>query len=117
MREQVKDKGRLEHILEAINNALDFIGNVSFEEYQTNTILRFAVVKCVEIVGEASYKLTNEFREQHFEIEWRNIISMRHILVHGYYQTEDKIVWDTVKNYLPILKEQIQAIYENEFLR
>jgi uncharacterized protein with HEPN domain len=70
--------------LEAIDNVLEFTGNVSFEEYKTNTILRFAVIKCVEIVGEASYKLTNEFREQHFEIEWRNIISMRHILVHGY---------------------------------
>jgi len=39
---------------------------------------------------------------------------MRHILVHGYYQTEDFIVWDTVKNYLPLLKEQIQKLYDNE---
>ena len=112
MREIIKDRGRLEHILEAIEMALEFTENVNFEEYKTNAMLRYAVVKCVEIVGEASYKLTNEFRNQHPEIEWRDIISMRHILVHGYYQTEDKIVWDSVKNYLPLLKEKIKTIYE-----
>ena len=110
MRETIRDKGRLEHILEAIEKALEFTENVSFEEYKTNTMLRYAVVKCVEIVGEASYKLTNEIREQHPEINWRDIITMRHILVHGYYQTEDKIVWDVVKDYLPLLKEQIRKI-------
>jgi uncharacterized protein with HEPN domain len=114
MREKIKDKGRLEHILDAIDKALEFTENVNFEEYKRNTILRFAVVKCVEIVGEASYKLSNEFRTQHPEIEWRDIISMRHILVHGYYQTADGIVWDTVKNYLPTLKEQIKTIYDKE---
>jgi uncharacterized protein with HEPN domain len=71
-------------------------------------------VKCVEIIGEASYKLTNEFREQHPNIEWNKIIAMRHILVHGYYQTEDKFVWDTVKISLPILKEKIKTIYDDE---
>jgi len=115
MREIIRDRGRLLHILDAIEKALEFTENVSFEEYKTNAILRYAVVKCVEIIGEASYKLTNEFRKQYFEIDWRNIISMRHILVHGYYQTEDKIVWDTVKNYLPLLKEQIKSIYEKEW--
>ena len=114
MREKVRDRDRLGHILEAIEKANEFTENVSFEEYKTNTLLRYAVVKCVEIVGEASYKLTNEIREQYSEIEWRDIISMRHILVHGYYKTEDKIIWDTVKNYFPPLKKQIQTLYDNE---
>jgi uncharacterized protein with HEPN domain len=74
-------------------------------------LLRYGVTKSVEIIGEASYKLTNEFRAQHPEIEWRDIISMRHILVHGYYQTSDSVVWNTVKNYLPTLQKQIQTIY------
>ena len=110
MREIARDKGRLEHIFEAIEKALEFTENVSFDEYKTNTMLRYAVIKCLEIVGEASYKLTNEFREQHREIEWKKIIAMRHILVHGYYQIEDAIVWETTKNYLPLLKEQIRKI-------
>jgi len=83
MREEIKDKSRLEHILESIYKALEFTENVSFDEYKSNAMLRYAVVKCVEIVGEASYKLSNEFRAKHPEIEWREIIAMRHILVHG----------------------------------
>ena len=98
MREQIRDKGRLEHILDATEKVLDFTENVSFDEYKTNIMLRYAVVKCLEIVGEASYKLTCEFREKHSDIAWNKIIAMRHILVHGYYQTEDSIVWDTIKN-------------------
>jgi len=113
MREQIRDKNRLEHILDAIEKALTFTENVNFDDYKDNALLRYGVVKCVEIVGEASYKLTKEFREQYSEIEWRDIISMRHILVHGYYQTKDEVVWDTVKNYFPHLKEQMQQLYNN----
>jgi len=112
MREKIRDKGRLQHILDAIKKALEFTENVGFDEYVANTLLKYAVVKCVEIIGEASYKLTKEFRGQHPEIEWDKIIAMRHILVHGYYQTEDKFVWDTVKKSLPHLKEQIKKIFE-----
>ncbi|MDR2556280.1 MAG: DUF86 domain-containing protein [Bacteroidales bacterium] len=114
MREQVRDKGRLEHILDNIDKALEFTKDVTFEDYKTNVILRYAVVKCVEIIGEASYMLTKEFREKHSEVEWRKIIAMRHILVHGYYQTSDDFVWNVVKNNLPLLKENIQVIYEQQ---
>jgi len=113
MRERIRDKSRLLHILDAIEKALNFTKNVSFDEFVANIMLKYAVIKCVEIIGEASYKLTKGFREQYSEIEWNKIISMRHILVHGYYQTEDIFVWDTVKKSLPILKEQIQKIYDN----
>jgi uncharacterized protein with HEPN domain len=114
MRERIKDKGRLLHILDAIEKAIVFTENVSYEEYVKNVLLKYAVVKCVEIVGEASYKLTKELREQYPEIQWNKIIAMRHILVHDYYQMEDIFVWDTVKKSLPPLKEQIKIIYEKE---
>jgi len=114
MREKIKDKGRLLHILDAIEKAIKFTENVTYEEYIANVLLKYAVVKCVEIVGEASYKLTKELREQHPEIEWNKIVAMRHILVHDYYQMEDIFVWNTVKESLPLLKEQIKIIYEND---
>jgi len=110
MRDKIKDKGRLLHILDAIEKSLNFTENVNFDEFVTNIMLKYAVIKCVEIIGEASYKLTKEFREQYSEIEWHKIIAMRHILVHGYYQTEDIFVWDTIKKSLPLLKEQLKNI-------
>ena len=63
MREKPKDNTRLRHMLEAINNVIEFTTDVTFEEYSRNKILRFAVIKNLEIVGEAAYLITKEFRE------------------------------------------------------
>ena len=112
MREQIKDKGRLEHILQSIDNIFEFTENVTFEDFIANKMLKFAVVKNIEIIGEASYMLTNELREKHKEVEWDIIIKMRHVLVHGYYQIEDKFAWFVVQNDLLPLKEKIKSIYE-----
>ena len=113
MREQIRDKSRLEHILEAINYIIEFTNGIDFEEFRMNKMLLFAVVKNFEIIGEASYKLTNDFKNNHSEIEWEKIISMRHILVHGYYDVDERIVWDTVEN-LSDFKKQIEVLYDNE---
>ena len=83
MREKPKDNTRLRHMLEAINNVIEFTTDVTFEEYSRNKILRFAVIKNLEIVGEAAYLITKEFREEHQEIAWNEVIGMRHVLVHG----------------------------------
>ena len=111
MRERIRDKGRLEHILESINYVIEFLNGVEFEDFLKNKILQFAVVKNLEIIGEASYKLTNEFRDDHPEIEWKKIIAMRHVLVHGYYDTNETTVWETAKS-LPAFREKIQKIYD-----
>jgi len=113
MREQVRDKNRLEHILEAIENVFEFTNSIDYKHFTINKMLKFAVIKNIEIIGEAGYKLTKSFREKHNEINWEVIIKMRHILVHGYYQLEDCIAWEVVQKDLEPLKKQIQKIYEN----
>jgi uncharacterized protein with HEPN domain len=75
-------------------------------------MMRFAVVKNLEIVGEASYMLTKELKEKHTEIDWKELISMRHVMVHGYYLIRDEKVWAMVANKLPRLKEQIKQILD-----
>ncbi|MDR2556957.1 MAG: DUF86 domain-containing protein [Bacteroidales bacterium] len=112
MREQVRDKGRLEHILQSIENIFQFTAGVSFDDFKSNKMMRFAVIKNLEIIGEASWKLTNELREAHSEIEWRKITGMRHVLVHGYYQIEDMFAWEIIEKDLQPLKEKIEAIYK-----
>ncbi|MCR5550524.1 MAG: DUF86 domain-containing protein [Bacteroidales bacterium] len=108
MREQVRDQGRLEHILNAINTIETFIKEQTFDSFSTNAMMYFAVVKNIEIIGEAAYMLTKEFRETHLEVEWQDIISMRHVLVHGYYQISKEEVWDTATQNIPPLKLQIE---------
>ena len=104
MREKPKDDTRLRDMLEAINNVIEFTTDVTFEEYSRNKILRFAVIKNLEIVGEAAYLITKEFREEHQEI------GMRHVLVHGYYQIRDEIVWGTIQTDLFPLKDKIERL-------
>ena len=108
MREKPKDINRLSHIIEAIDNLFEFTEGISFDEYKGNKILRFAIIKNLEIIGEAAYLLTNEFKEKHPEVEWKVIIGMRHVLVHGYYQISDEMVWATIQTALLPLKEKVE---------
>ena len=110
MREKPRDKERLLHIIEAIDNIFEFVENKSFATYQSDKILRFAVIKNLEIVGEAAYLLTKDFKQKNSSVEWAEIIGMRHILVHGYYQIKDEIVWATIESELLPLKEKVSAL-------
>lgn len=99
-------------MLEAMGNIFEFIGKLSFEDYSQNKMMRFAVVKNLEIVGEAAYLLSKPFKEQHTEVLWDDIIAMRHVLVHGYHQIKDIRVWNTIKNDLPPLQTQLQEMLQ-----
>ena len=110
MREEVRDRGRLEHMLKAIENVEEFTENISLEEFLKSKVLFFAVVKNIEIVGEATYMLTKEFKQSHTSVPWLVIEKMRHVLVHGYYSVSPEKVWETVQTDLPVLKQQIEAL-------
>lgn len=108
MREAIKDKGRLEHILKSVNIILDNKDRFTFEQIKSDPIIFFGFVKQVEIIGEAVYMLTKEFRQSHPEVEWDVIEGMRHILVHGYYQIKPEQLWLTIENDIPALKPHIE---------
>lgn len=107
MREYVRDRERLEHMVEAIDRILDFAVGKTKEDLETDTLKYYGVVKNIEIVGEAAYKLTNAFCRQHPETPWKHITRMRHILVHDYYQISPLEVWKVIAEDLPPLREQI----------
>lgn len=108
MRELARDKGRLQDMIEAANNVAEFVAGVSFDQFVNNKMLFFAVMKNVEIIGEAAYMLTKEFQESHPQVRWAVIVKMRHVIVHGYAKVSPEILWDTAVNDVPILKAQIQ---------
>lgn len=108
MREKPRDIGRLEHILIAIDNVIEFRQGLTFEEFQSNKIVFFAIVKNIEIIGEAVYMLSKEFKEAHPELPWIDIANMRHVLVHDYYQITPSRVWDTATNDVVELRPYIE---------
>lgn len=112
MREKIKDKGRLEHILSSINILLSNKDRYTFDEMSTDPIIFYGFVKHVEIIGEAVYMLTKEFRNEHPEIDWEIIEGMRHVLVHGYYKIKPKQLWNTIEHDIPFLKPYIEKYYK-----
>ena len=107
MREPIRDKERLFHILRSIGDVEEFSKGFDMNTLPENKLHYYAVVKAVEIIGEASYMLSTEFKESHHDTPWKMIAGMRHYIVHEYYQVDSKIIWEVITHDLPQLKEQI----------
>ena len=110
MREPERDPGRLRDIIEAANHIASFTEGYSQEELAVDKLRYFAVVKNVEIIGEAAFMLSPEFKNSHCEIPWEDIIRMRHVLVHGYATILPELLWNTALIDVPQLKKEIEAI-------
>ena len=113
MRESIRDKERLAHILQSINVLLESKERHQYEEVVNDPILFYGFVKHVEIIGEAVYMLTKEFRAEHDELPWDDIERMRHVLVHGYYRIKPEQLWETVENDIPPMKPHIEKMLED----
>lgn len=107
MREQPRDLERLQHMLDAIDDIAEFVENKTFEDFKSTKMLKHAIFRNLTIIGEAANLLTKEYKDAHSVIEWHKIIGMRHVLVHGYYDADDKIVWQTVTEDLPKLRAML----------
>ncbi len=112
MREAIRDIDRLRHIDECIEHINDYLNGKSFEDMKGNTMCFHAVVYNIMILGEAANLLTKDFRDNHPEVPWRDIVDMRNVLVHGYITTNAMLIWDTYTNDLPLLKKQITQYIE-----
>ena len=109
MRERARDKGRLEDILEYSDNTTQFVQGVSYKEFVLDKLKFYAVMKNVEVVGEAAFMLTKAFKAAHPETPWRMIESMRHILVHDYAHVISETLYDTAVNSIPELRKQVEG--------
>ena len=107
MREPLRDKTRLEHILEAIERLEKYAGSLSREELEADVLRYYGIVKNIEIIGEAANMLSTPFKEAHQEVEWRPISNMRNFLVHEYFQVDNDTVWAVIHSDIVDLKKYI----------
>lgn len=108
MREQLKDRKRLEHILAAIDRVVRYTNGKTFDDLIEDDMMYYAVVKNIEMMGEAANMLTTEFQNAHPETPWKMVKGMRNYIVHEYFQIDNNVVWDVVSNELNPLREQIE---------
>ncbi len=107
-----RDEAYLRHILEAISDIRQFIEGISEEAFMKNKEKQYAVLRALEIIGEATKNLSEKLKVEHPEIPWKDIAGMRNKLIHQYFGVKMELVWETVKSKLPELERQILKILE-----
>ena len=103
------DRLRLQHMLDAGREAVRFARGKTRGDLDRDRVLVLALVKLIEIVGEAASRVTAERQQAHPDIPWRDIVAMRNRLIHGYFDIDLDRVWDTVTDDLPPLLDQLEA--------
>jgi uncharacterized protein with HEPN domain len=108
------DLSRLKHILDACREALTFVKGQSKEDLQNNRMLALALVKELEIIGEAANSISMDCQLRYPMIPWKDMIGMRNRLVHAYFGINYDVVWQTVWENLPLLQVDVERIIEQE---
>lgn len=109
MREVARDRERLIHIKEAISRINRYIAEIDLEHLLDDDMRYYAVVKNIEIIGEAANMLTDEFKSTHQTTPWKMIIGMRNYIIHEYFQVKFGVVKEVLTLDLPELEKQIDA--------
>ena len=97
------DAIRMLHMLDAAREAISFSRGRTRNDLDSDKMLTFALVRAIEIVGEAASKITAQTRAEFPEMPWRDIVGMRNRIIHAYFDIDLDRVWDTVKMDLPVL--------------
>jgi uncharacterized protein with HEPN domain len=113
MRNELGDKIRLQHILDAIDEIHKYLIAADISVFLENSMMRFACIKQMEIIGEASNHLSAELKSKFSDIEWAQIVGMRNVFAHEYFGIDSSLVWEIIKNDIPELKEKIEHILKS----
>ena len=100
----------VEDILDAMSKAENLLKGVSFSQFETDYRVNFAVVRALEIIGEAAKRLPEDLRQRYPDIPWKGMAGMRDRIIHGYDDVDLQIVWDVVKRDIPQIKPKIERI-------
>jgi len=110
MRGKYGDQVRLRHILDAILEIESYLDKADFSVFMENSMMRFACIKQMEIIGEASNHISSETKLKFTTVEWSQIIGMRNVFVHEYFGIDSNLAWEIIKNDIPDLKDKMMDI-------
>ncbi len=100
----------LTHIFDAATSILNETEGITKEQFEASEVLQGFVERKLEIIGEATKRIPDEFKKNHVDIPWKDMAGMRDILIHQYTEIDEEIVWKTIKQKIPQLKARIQGL-------
>lgn len=100
------------HISDSIKSIEKFTKGLAFDDFKEDEKTIFAVIRALEIIGEAVNKLPVSIKNRHKEIPWKKVAGMRNKLIHEYFGVDIKIVWKTIKKDIPDLKDKMFKIFK-----
>ena len=103
-----EDAVRLRHMLDAAKRAIDFMQGRAKSDLESDEQLSLAVVRLLEILGEAAKNVSEDLRKDYHDIPWRQIAGTRDRLIHGYFDVDLDIVWQIISTDLPVLAAQLE---------
>ena len=109
-----EDLPYIKHILNSIKDIEESIKNLSKEEFKRIKDVKDSNIRRIEIIEEAVKNISNKLKKNYPEVEWSKITGTRDVMIHAYFKVNLKMVWDIIKEDLPILKKQIKDILEKE---
>ena len=113
-----KDDVRLRHMLDYAREALSLVQNKSRPDLDTDRLLNLALVRLIEIVGEAASRVSKNMQRQYSQIPWTQIVSMRNRLIHGYDFLDLDILWQTVvQDFPPLIAELAKIVPPQDKLK
>ena len=104
----------LRHILDAMQRIEEYTKGVEYEYFMNNNLVQAGVIREIEIIGEATKRLTQKFRKKYPDIPWKKMAGTRDKLIHDYFGVDLDAVWDTTEKDIPTLKDKIKYIIEKE---
>ena len=104
------DLAYIEHILDCIRKIKEFTNGLSLNDFSVNELVQDAVIRNIEIIGEASKKISSDTKQIYYEIPWKEIAGMRDKLIHDYLGVDVEVVWRTITEDIPTLEKHIKEI-------
>ena len=107
----------LRDIVEMMGKVEAFVGGMSFDEFARDEKTNFAVLRALEVVGEAAKQVPATVRRRHPDVPWRRMAGMRDRLIHGYFGVDREIIWETATRLVPELRPRLADVLEEESKR